>query len=322
MKKIIFLISACVFIPAGLHAQENLKKAFDDFLTSKSNSEYIRTNIFSEGIDGNEGVQTYYYSHVFDMPTSKDKEIDKLRNAFNKDINKAYKVMVRSAESYSINQIKVAYGARNQKNVLFGTHSNRNYMVMLVRDTRDSLMRYSYGLVWYVDKSKNRLCGSLNIIYGKDPAREEQMRYQKMGLTQNDIEVTNVGTDANGTIIKTYTSSISSDVDFLQRFGNLTSLYKDKVRNIVTEESLVIGITNKILSLCRNYGYLLSKGEKEMCIETLKELPQPYGNKFIKGILKESVVALKESKNEENKIKNNIVNRTVKIINKSLKEWE
>lgn len=342
MNKKRTIITAFVYTAMSVttQAQEDLIKAFNDFLNSKSNSEYIRTDMFVDNMENN----TYYYNHWFNMPTNKEKEIEKLRNAFNKDINKAYKVMIKSAGSNNSENLLVGYGSNNEKSINFGCHPQRNYMVMLVHDKCDSLKRYCYGLVWYTDTVRNRLCGSLHKIYGKIPAKNKTLQryisttgWQQGNTLKNnwnndnntDVRVYNNGVrvygSGNNTVVKIYNDSIASDIDFLQRFGNLTVAYKDKIREIVDEESLVIGISNKILSLCRNYSYLLNKTEKETCIETLKDLPRITGYKYINGILKEAMNALKESKKDTEAYKrytNVNCNKVITVTEHNINKWK
>lgn len=343
-KRTLIMALICTAIPVATQAQENLIKAFDDFLNSKGNSEYIKTDMFVENNGNNDSTLTYYYGHRFDMPANKDKEVEKLRNAFKKDIDKAYKVMVKSAGNNSNENLRVGYGSNNEKTIDFGSYPLRNYMVMLVRDKCDSLKRYCYGLVWYTDTATNRLCGSLHKVYGKDPAKSKAKRiygnanWQQGSMWSNDwdngsnaeVRVYDNGIrvydSGNKTVVRVYNDSIASDIDFLQRFGNLTVAYKNKIRDIVKEESLVIGISNKILALCRNYGYLLSKTEKETCIETLKDLPRIIGNKYINGILKEAMNTLKENKNGNETYKKSydstITNKVMKVAERNIKKWE
>lgn len=334
MNKTRTLIMAvvCAAMPAVTHAQENLIKAFDDFLNNKSNSEYIKTDMYVEN-NSSKGGMTYSYYHTLDMPANKEKEIDKLRAAFNKDIDKAYKVMIKSAGSQSLEKMRVAYGSNNEKNIDFGYYPQHNYMVMLVHDKLDSLKRYCYAIVWYKDSATNRLRGSLHKIYGKDPAKVMTIKRYETTITSHEntwspsgnTEVRIYGSDGNTSVV-VYNDSIKSDIDFLQRFGNLTVAYKDKIREIVSEESLVIGICNKILALCNNYSFLLTKTEKETCIETLRNLPRTHNGIYVNGILKEAMNALKESNGFKESYKKalgrSIGNKTMKLVERSMKEWQ
>lgn len=291
--KIILAALACIAMPVALNAQENLKKAMDDFITDKDICEYLTTDMFSENKKGTNESLTYWYSYEFDMPKSMQKKIDQLRNAFHKDTDVAYKVMVKSAGSNNSNTLNIAYGDDLEKNVQFGGHSSRNYMVMLVRDEQDSLKRYCYGVVWYTDKNEERLKGSLHKIYGKDPTKQQNnykvYTMDSYGNLDND--------DTKKIIIKSEKDSIASDIDFMQVFGNLCAAYRNNVRYARFKEynTLLIGLANRMLRICRDHSSLLSKNEKDICIEELKEIQKDTGQDYVllRGVLSEAMARLK-----------------------------
>ncbi len=172
---------ASVMMPFALMAQENLTKAMDKFISGKASS-YISTDAYSlRSHDGGE-VSTYSYSYKFDMPEDMKSEVDNIIKAFNKDVNKAYKVMMRTAGSDSREQMNLAYGENFEKSVIYGYYNTRNYTVMLFRDAKDSLKRYAYALSWY--KEKKRIKGTFQKIYGNDPARVKEKK-KKTTITYN-----------------------------------------------------------------------------------------------------------------------------------------
>lgn len=293
-KKIFFTALVLTLMPSVTRAQENLIKAMDNFIADKNVSEYITTNIFSENPRGTKESQSYCYSHWFEMPVNFQKKIEPLRNAFYKDMDCAYNVMVKSAGSNSKEQMNIAYGDKLDKEVLFGSHSSHNYMVMLVRDKQDSLKRYCYAVTWYIDHEKNSFCGSLFKIYSKDPKQQRRNATLYNLGKYLDLENLTIGNDDNQSTARNDLDSIRTDIDFLQAFGNLSVAYrKNTPYQYSGGETLLIGLANKMLEICRKHKALLSKNEKELCIDRLKELQSWTSHKYLKGLLSESVSILK-----------------------------
>lgn len=291
-RKIIFMALAFTIMPIGTHAQENLKKAIKDFIEDKNVSEYITADMFSENKTGTQSSLSYCHTYRFDMPANMLKKIDPLRNAFYKDTECAYNVMIKSAGSKSNEKMNIAYGDRLDKKVQFGAYVSHNYMVMLVHDKQDSLKRYCYAVTWYMDSNKDRLCGSLFKIYGKDPARRRNTYPVYTIDSYGNMEQTDTENREKHTLIKTDQDSIRSDIDFLQMFGNLNVAYKKNIPFVFSNETLLIGLANKILEICRKYNSLLSKNEKEICTGSLKELKKMTDNKYLSGLLTEAIVSL------------------------------
>lgn len=292
-KKIIITWLACGITPLVMNAQENLIKAMDNFVNSKDNSEYITTNVFTEKRQKAKNSLTYCHSYWFDMPVNMKKKIEPLRNAFNKDMDKAYNVMIKSAGSNSTDKMNIAYGDKLEKQVQFGAHQDHNYMVMLVRDNQDSLKRYCYAVTWYIDKNKNRLCGSIFKIYGKDPAIRRSFRTFYSTDQYGNWTLTDPDDNDKRMLIKIGQETIKSDIDFLQIFGNLTVAYKKNISDEEDNETLLIGLANKILEVCRKKGVLLNKNEKLICADTLKELQKMTYSKYLSGLLSEAATSLK-----------------------------
>lgn len=283
---------AFAIMPIGTYAQENLKKAIKDFIEDKNVREYITADMFSENKTGTNSSLSYCHTYKFNMPVNLLKKIDPLRNAFYKDTECAYNVMIKSAGSNSNENRNIAYGNQLDKQIRFGAHSNHNYMVMLVRDEQDSLKRYCYAVTWYIDKKKDLLCGSLFKIYGKDPARRKNTYPVYTMDSYGNMKKTDTENKEKHTLIKIDQDSIRSDIDFLQMFGNLNVAYKKNIPFVFSNETLLIGLANKILEICRKYNSLLSKNEKEICTGSLKELKKMTDNKYLSGLLTEAIASL------------------------------
>lgn len=291
----IFTAIICTAIPLMANAQENLKAAFDKFINDKSTSSYVKLNVYSHNKDDNNKSQNFCYNYNFIMPMNMKKHIEAVSEAFRKDIDHAYNIMIKEAGSNSDETITVGYGNTDDyKRVQFGVYKDRNYMVMLVRDNMESIKRYCYALTWYVDNNKDKLCGSLFKIYGDDPKKTNKSNVivvdSSNGKTRN---ITYSNNTIKGTTV--YTDSVTSDVEFLNQFGYLRTTYKKYTKKDVEKnEVMLIGLSNKLLRLCKTYSNTLSRSEKDFCIESLKDLQKITVDKYCAGILTEAASCLKD----------------------------
>lgn len=279
------LLAALATLAAS--AQDNLKKAVNDFVTDGSLTEYIKITQQIDAADAGKNNSSSYYMYDFELPKSKASKFETLKQAFNKDTPKAYKVQVRNAGVSSSELARIGYGKNLDKTYTFGSYAKRNYMIMFVRDPQDSNRRSVYALVWYDGKKKGSMAGSVMTFSSLDPQKltsstsTESAAEQLSGLNDQSEQLEGLSR----------LTQVNSSMDFLQRFGSLRAIYKKSVAN---HEDLDIqtGIVNRILSLCKNYSNLLSKSERTVCAEGLDELRKISTDKYLAALLDEAVISV------------------------------
>lgn len=313
MKAIRLLITTllCTSMPAAMSAQENLKKAIENFVGNKDLVEYIHTSNFMENSGPENKVSSFCDQYVFELPMNKKKAFAPIISAFNKDKNTAYNVYSRDAGINDETFVTIAYGQKLDKTMEFGAHKERNYRVMLVQDRQDSLRRYCYGIVWNEYKKDNKFCGSISIIYGLNPQKVRRSTYygdlsslgnlDLSGLEQlkeldklKDLDkLSELG---NGTYVvmngdTLESNEIKTSTDFLRRFGSLRAAFKKSLSNHKTEIRTVL--TNKILELCRSHAKLLNNEERKLCTDSMRELQKMESDAYIRGLLDVAMSSLK-----------------------------
>lgn len=314
MKAIRLLITTllCTAMPVAMSAQENLKKAIDNFVNSKDLGGHMQTSNYLENTGTEHKVSSFYDQYIFELPMSKKKELNPVLDAFNKDKSTAYNVYSRDAGISDDAFTTIAYGGKLDKTVAFGTHKERNYRVMLVQDRQDSLRRYCYGIVWYEDKKNDKFCGSINIVYGLNPQKTKKKTTTYYGdfstleslggleqLKELDKlkDLGKLSELGNGTyvIMNSDTSDsiqIKTSSDFLKRFGTLRSTFM-KSRSYRQIDIRAV-LANKIQELCRTNGKLLNSDERQLCINSLKEMQKNESDSYVKGILDLAQSSLKK----------------------------
>ena len=313
MKAIRLLITTllCTSMPAAMSAQENLKKAIENFVGNKDLVEYIHTSNFMENSGPENKVSSFCDQYVFELPMNKKKAFAPIISAFNKDKNTAYNVYSRDAGINDETFVTIAYGQKLDKTMEFGAHKERNYRVMLVQDRQDSLRRYCYGIVWSEYKKDNKLCGSINVVYGLNPQKVRRSTYygdlsslgnlDLSGLEQlkeldklKDLDkLSELG---NGTYVvingdTLESNEIKTSTDFLRRFGSLRSTFMKSLSHHQTDIRAVL--VSKIQELCRSNGKLLNSDERQLCTNSLKEMQKMESDNYIRGLLDLALSSLK-----------------------------
>lgn len=185
--KIIIAMATTLASPLAMQAQENLKRAIDEFTTDKSIAGNIKNDVYTESDDSGNGVESFFYSSAFELPSDMGDKLEAVKEAFNKDIRSAYFVQTDIAGTGSSQSLSIPYGKNLDRTVRYGRQSGTNYMIMLVRDSSDSLKRYAYAIEWRTDASNNKLCGSIDRFYGKDPDKKMKNDFVLVnGMNVND----------------------------------------------------------------------------------------------------------------------------------------
>ena len=78
----------------------------------------------------------------------------------------------------------------------------------------------------------------------------------------------------------------AKNIDPIQQFGNLRVAYLNNLRMVKGDgaSTVLTGLANSILDLCKKKGAQMSLAEKQLCAEGLKEMQQVTSDKFVKGI--------------------------------------
>lgn len=158
------LMIALLLIPIGIAAQKNVVKAIDHFVSNKSYAQYITPSVSRENDSRTGNPIAYCYHYTFEIPRSKQKALADLRAAFYEDMPQAYSTLVKMSGNTGGEQMRVSYGARLEKSVLFGTRQANNYLVMAVADPTDSLHRFVYALVWNENKATDKFTDRKSVV--------------------------------------------------------------------------------------------------------------------------------------------------------------
>lgn len=303
--------ATCILMSLGIHAQKNINNAIDDFVNNKNYEEYIKKEVTME--QNSPTDKSFCYTYTFELPANKSKALNRIYEAFDKDASNAYNLAKRSSGISNEELLRIGYGRDLDKTIALGTHIDRNYEIMLFRDSNDSLYRYVYAIVWKEKVKEDKVWGIIYKVYGKDP-KKVNSTFTRTIMKSNGEIITinnkngqiithqieplssdnNVYTNNQDVIIRTGDSSIKTNMDFLRRFGNLrVAYYAIQDEGGANKLTICTGIVNKILELCKSSGNLLSESEKTVCIDSMKEIQKHCKDNYLKALLNEAINELK-----------------------------
>lgn len=257
--------------------------------------------------------KSFCYTYTFELPANKSKALNRIYEAFDKDASNAYNLAKRSSGISNEELLRIGYGRDLDKTIALGTHIDRNYEIMLFRDSNDSLYRYVYAIVWKEKVKEDKVWGIIYKVYGKDP-KKVNSTFTRTIMKSNGEIITinnkngqiithqieplssdnNVYTNNQDVIIRTGDSPIKTNMDFLRRFGNLrVAYYAIQDEGGANKLTICTGIVNKILELCKSSGNLLSESEKTVCIDSMKEIQKHCKDNYLKALLNEAINELK-----------------------------
>lgn len=323
LKKITVAFVAAIAATAAM-AQNSVEQAIKDFVENRGNGKYITSTSYEEAQEADTLPMSFYRKYKFRI-SKKSRQFEQLRKAFEDGQCKYYKKTMKPSGEEPSETWSVGYGARSEKTVRFGTHKERNYTLLLSRDSDNPEWRTFYGLVWYDDKENDdNYRGSLDIIYSPDPKKRELKKLggnidwddfnktmeqldqslKSLDLPREGQEITIISPDSlpdgmesaagNGKRVYVYdlNRKVRSADEFLSRFGTLRSLYLDTQAD-KRSASYKTSIINKIVSLCKNKASLLSADEKEVCAYGIREMQKHTYNEYDKRMLNIALKAMK-----------------------------
>ncbi len=333
-KRGLTFVLCCLLMAVNAAAQnQRVGDVIDEFIDYYA--EDIAPNIYHSP------KQTSYSKYFrFDLPDKKKnvEHLNRLTHFFRLSMKDAYQYREHKAKMPTGDLQRVVYGDDNEFAIDFFKYSNRNYIVMLVKDSADVSKRYCYAFVWY--KAGSRLMGSVHVIYGKNPQYVADTPVSNTGIKISENGRVTLGSDAipglkiseNGRVLDVRVTeddvfsnffptlqevteearkngklminiatadSVITDLEFLKRFSNLRGTLLEQRSNPTVAGS----IANKLLELCKNYAYLQEEDTREVCIEELGRLMggEFVRDPFVTNLLGLAIIYLEEAEKPKGK---------------------
>lgn len=284
----------CAALPATINAQENLKKAINNFVNSTDINAYCSSTAESKDNDDNGKLSSFSREYTFRLPHDKMPAFDKVIAAFDKDKDKAYRIYSRNENMSDETLARIAYGDKLERSKSYGGYKNRNYRLMFVHDEQDSLRRHAYALTWWKDLPLGYTNVCIDEYYSLNPNKVETENKLYDDATRI-ITMNSDGSIAINDRLTGLTKVISTDIetdkeiktsfDFVKRLGTLRAAFITP--NLTAQTGMRTMIATKIAQLCNDHGDLPGTGERQFCIDTIEELKKhPFAkrDKYISGL--------------------------------------
>ena len=285
--KVIAVVAAAL-LPLGAAAQKNIDSAISTF-----GSNIGKYGVYRQ-INDKSPKGAYCTRFEFRLPKSEEKKLAFLEKAFYQDVSEAYDVFIKKADDTSKSNRLITYGDNLEKSLSLGWpghKSGRNYLFMFVRSKDDANFRYVYGLELHY--SGKHVEGAVVKIYSLDPKRVKQDRslLPKGDLADymsaaGDLASLQSDLEELKELVKLKKQEPVQTTDPIQQFSNLRVAYLNSLR--MTKGSgvstVLTGLANSILDLCKKKSAQMSVAEKRLCAEGLKEMQQATPDNYIKGI--------------------------------------
>lgn len=105
-------------------------------------------------------------------------------------------------------------------------------------------------------------------------------------MWMDDGEGNTMQLDGKGNVTSMTKAKTKENQDPIQQFANMRVAYLNNLRMAkgYGASTVLTGLANSILNLCKTKGRQMSTAERQLCVEGLKELQEATPDKFIKGI--------------------------------------
>lgn len=105
-------------------------------------------------------------------------------------------------------------------------------------------------------------------------------------MWMDDGEGNTMQLDGKGNVTSMTKAKTKENQDPIQQFANMRVAYLNNLRMAkgYGASTVLTGLANSILDLCKTKGRQMSTAERQLCVEGLKELQEATPDKFIKGI--------------------------------------
>lgn len=310
-----------VLCPLSVPAQENMLKAISDFKAKHLIFHTVEQNGENEGKKWYANMAEFVMPKKKEkllLPLITAYDLD-LPEAY-----ASMKTIAKSAVDYYKNSYDdthiIAYDDNNMQMLNLGGKAGYSYLMLCVRDKQDSLMRHAITIEWY--REGRKIKGAIYDIYGRGPRKKKlktDRKYRtivypngsttvvkdgKVRINDGSVQHTSTSLMPDGTVIRdrgdgnsqviksdgtiSYGTqaddSVKTGEDFMLKFGNLRAAYLDGVREH-KELTLQTAVANKIMTLCKKNGHILSKAEKDVCCKTIDDLRTNTDDQYIADLL-------------------------------------
>ena len=287
-NKQLLVVSIMMLSLQTIHAQGNIKRAFNVLITDTSTKVESTHKLNKDPETGIKIGQLDVYE--FTVPASHHNLVEDIKQAFDQDKEKAYSLSSTSnANKKLYNYTSLAVGGEDYGYPL-GDIKNSRYIYALFLDANDKSKthRYAYAMEWSEDAKE--IVGKLIITY----ATRQELRKSKRQIRTISINGNKFNIDGNQF---SFGSSLSLDDSFVLDNDSIYSYGTKSLESWISEFNTFKNLFLKnptgtatnyyvahIYKLCKNAD-CLDDAEKVMVIQELEKMKRTAKDDIIKQML-------------------------------------
>ncbi len=304
----------------GCAAQTHVDQQFKRFENMVKNGDIATTSM--QNVTYNDGDMTTGSCSACEFKIKRGSNIVKdIVSAMSQDESNAYHSASNTAGNQGVTYA-IAYGSGKNDYVLIGADPEKNFKVVCFKNKDNNDYRISYAIEWKQDDNGN-YTGKLCKVYGMKPDKmisyndkeinvfkidtlistgslkeleklktlKELKNFTLKGGKGNSLNLYGYSRGDNSFWTESDNWPLNDDDDdlaseWLTDFGLYCSKFKEKA-NQSAGNGLVYA--TEILQLCKHAEGVISKEEKKLCVETLKDCKGYTKDKFVIGLLDQAI---------------------------------
>lgn len=295
----LFILVFALQMSAVTLAQDNIKKAFDEFKSVKA----ITNTVVSSSEEDDRGHISKSMTYTFTISSKKIGAIANVVSAFEKSAEDAYSNYVRIGNNPTSTRVIMF------DNVKIGSSPTSNYYVACFNDKADTtgIYRHAYAMEW--TKNDDEISGFLFYTYGVKPSKQKGLKGDSISnlndvfqIQMNDLDLqnlNNVYANLDSLNIRFPFSDMGmstkkSDQTFVSILNDLMTVIN--LNRYAANQTAGFHVCTKLYQKVKDNVGNLSEDERAICVQQISSAVTggKIGHEMSKELLLAAVAILKK----------------------------
>lgn len=296
----LFILVFALQMSAVTLAQDNIKKAFDEFKSVKA----ITNTVVSSSEEDDRGHISKSMTYTFTISSKKIGAIANVVSAFEKSAEDAYSNYVRIGNNPTSTRVIMF------DNVKIGSSPTSNYYVACFNDKADTtgIYRHAYAMEW--TKNDDEISGFLFYTYGVKPSKQKGLKGDSISnlndvfqIQMNDLDLqnlNNVYANLDSLNIRFPFSEMGmgtkkSDQTFVSILNDLMTVIN--LNRYAANQAAGFHVCTKLYQKVKDNVGNLSEDERAICVQQISSAVTggKIGHEMSKELLLAAVAILKKN---------------------------
>ncbi len=288
----LFILVFALQMSAVTLAQDNIKKAFDEFKSVKA----ITNTVVSSSEEDDRGHISKSMTYTFTISSKKIGAIANVVSAFEKSAEDAYSNYVRIGNNPTSTRVIMF------DNVKIGSSPTSNYYVACFNDKADTtgIYRHAYAMEW--TKNDDEISGFLFYTYGVKPSKQKGLKGDSISnlndvfqIQMNDLDLQNLNNvyanldslNIRFPFSEMGMSTKKSDQTFISILNDLMTVIN--LNRYAANQAAGFHVCTKLYQKVKDNVGNLSEDERAICVQQISSAVT--GGKIVHEMSKELLLA-------------------------------